>query len=303
MNYETEGENAARPRFFHICTDGNGNGIVFTNNEDYRQAILISAVLAIKYNVSVICYCHMSTHSHFVVVCNSHELAQAFGNEFKRCYGIYARNAYGIASVFRRVDVMVKEITDLLYLKKCIAYVLLNPVAAKICRRAEEYQWSSFDAYFDRSPMSGTNVNSMNARDIRHIFKTRIPISQSGYIIDPDGGLVIKSFVKHTLVESLFGSKADFFRSLALTNSAEEEERYTDGIVRYNDNELLSEIAGLAMAKFNKVPHLLTKSEKVTLLPALKKKTGVATGRMAKAMNMDIIEVRRYLGELTPDKP
>lgn len=148
MKGNFEGESASEVHFFHISTDGTNNGIIHFSDKDYNQAITISAICAHKTNVDIICYCHMSTHSHWAVASQSFEQAKKFADEYKRDYARYAYLEHGERKIFKDIDCIPKEITTVIYLRNCICYILLNPVAAGIVKSPELYKWSSFSAYF-----------------------------------------------------------------------------------------------------------------------------------------------------------
>lgn len=282
-----EGE-VADVRFFHICTDGECNGIVHTCPEDYHQATVIAAINAFRRGVRIVCFCHMSTHSHFVVHCSSSESAVAFADGFKRDYARYVYLAHGVSGIYRRVASTPKEISDVYYLKRCIAYVLLNPVAARVTVRPEDYPYSSFDAYFTRRETSCLRVEEMGVRDVRKVFHTRVDLKESGFEIDSDGLLLVRSFLDYKLVESLFRGRTEFFRQLAITDSAVEELEYVRQTVRFDDNELYAEAAALSARMFRETtPALLTRENKLKLMTRLLKKTGVSPGRCARILRLD----------------
>ena len=283
--------------FFHVCTDGETNGIVHTNDEDYRNAIIFSAVKAFLNNVRIIVFCHMSTHSHFVISCGSYEDAVNFIESFKRDFSRYISLKHGSSCVYRNVSSTPKLIQDSFYLKRCIAYVLLNPVVPKIVVRPEDYRWSSFNAYFrtGASRRDCIPVSRLTQREIRRIFHTHSDLTSSGFLVDSDRQLVIESVVCHSLVEHLFGGRTEFFKALALTDSVVEELTYVPRLVRYTDNEIFAEAAQLSASKFGTGKlNELTHKQKLVLLMPLKRKTGASATRLARVLRLNPAEVRRF---------
>lgn len=289
-------------RFFHVCTDGTSNGIIFTCDADFQTAIKISAILAYKMGIRIICYCHMTNHSHFVVSCQLETTVKDFIDSFKREYAKYFKREYDILKIFKETGVSVKEITDSYYLRNCISYVLLNPVVAKICRVPEEYRYSSFGAYFKNQPVEGLPIHNLRNREQRMILKTNADLHKSGYVLNDDMTINIRSFVDFKFVERLFGSQTWFYKSLALTNSVDEELIYAPRVCHYNDIELFGEIAQISQKRYGKMAfHTLTKSEKLSLIPAIGRKTGVTPKRLARVLRLDIREVECILG-IQPDE-
>lgn len=284
-------------RFFHVCTDGTSNGIIFTCDADFQTAIKISAILAYKMGIRIICYCHMTNHSHFVISSVSTAEAQNYIDTFKREYSVFANKEHGLEKVFRGVRSFVAEINDRFYLKNCISYVLMNPVAAKICRTAEEYKYSSFSAYFSAINVAGTSVRDVGVREMRRIFKTKVNLADSGFYIDNEQCLVPKSFVDYEFVNHLYGGQTWFFKSLALTNSVDEELKYSPGVCRYSDVEIFSEISEISGKRFGEPKFLLlSKSQKLSLIPAIERRTNATPKRLARMLRLDPNEVSGILG-------
>lgn len=289
-----EGEGAAPIRFFHICTDGTHNGIVHFDDVDYIQATNIMAITAFKEGVGVLCYCHMSTHSHFVVYCETFEQAENFGEEFKRNYSRHVALRHGERKVYHGVDSTPKEIHDPFYLKNCISYSLLNPVAARLVKRPEDYHWSSFEAYFNNAPEDGKDISECSIRYVRDHLRTRLDIRNSDFRIDKDGYLTLRSVVNYRFVERLFRSRTDFFRSLAITSSnyASEEERYVTGNFHYSDTELMAECLNSARNLYEKDSlQLLTKPEKIKVIRLVQRKTKASDKQLARLLRLSRAEI------------
>ena len=299
--------------FYHISTDGTGNGIVHICDGDYEQARKISAVLALRYHVRIICYAHMSTHSHFVVWCYSYDDAAKFAEAYKREYSRYMKLTHNMSCVYRKVNAKPKVIKDITHLKNCIAYVLLNPVAARIVNRPEDYKWTSIGVYFgignsidperktDNAKPDSTRCNKkvseLTINEIREIFRTRGDLKHSGFVLDCDGHLDDKSFVDYRYVENLFKGILGLYQGFHYCNSAQQEEIYVEHVVKYNDNEVRAEAERMAEAKYGRrMINELTKSEKIGLLQGLKRKTGASDSRIGRALWMDAKEVKQFLG-------
>ncbi|MCQ2181254.1 MAG: hypothetical protein MJY50_04255 [Bacteroidales bacterium] len=279
-------------KFYHICTDGTHNGIVHFSDEDYQEAIKISAIDAYKNGIIILAYCHMSTHSHFVVAADDYDSALSFSNDYKREYARYSSFHNGHRKVYHNIDSTPIEITDSRYLKNCIAYTLLNPVVAGIVRRPEEYEWSSFSTYFNKAECAGHPVNKLGVRECRHKLHTKEDLSKSVFIMDECGHLVPKSIVAYGFVEQLFRSITDFFRALALTDSSVEETRYVFNSLNYSDTELIAEALTLASRYCHKDSlNQLTKDEKFRILSAVRKKTGATPKRLARIFRIKPEEI------------
>lgn len=286
------GGNAAAVRFFHVCTDGENNGIVHSDEQDYQQSIKIMAIKALQYGVVIISYDLMSTHAHINCYSENYEQAEKFAEGYKRDYSKYFYLRHKVNGVYRGINCRPIEINDVFYLKRCISYVLLNPVVAMIVKRPEDYRWSSFDCYYNKSPITGRNVNTLSDSERRRIFRTRIGFKDSGLIIDEKENLVPRSFVDYRFVENLFGGRTEFYKSLALTDSVSEEERYVGHTVRYNDNELFAEAMDLAGKRYGKSQlSELRREEKLKMVLPLKKRTGANVKRIGRILRLPLDQI------------
>lgn len=239
----------------------------------------------------------MTTHSHFVIGAKTYEDVAAFACGYIHDYSLYLSRERGICRAFRSKKNAIIEINDLFYLKNCISYVLMNPVSAGMVRRAEEYEWSSFDAYFDKSPVLGRSAATMGIKETRTVFHTKYDLSESGLRVDANGRVVLRSFIAFSLVEQLFRGKIEFYRNLDRTNCTAEENRYMPPRIKYDDNELMAEAKEYMTKKFaTDQIHLLTKNQKLMVVEHLRKKTRVSPARIARVMRMDPREVASLLG-------
>lgn len=298
-------ESEQRIRFFHVCTDGTSNGIVHFSDEDYEQADKTTAVSALKAGVHIVCHCHMSTHSHFVVWCNSKEDAMKFGETYKHDYSLYVYKEHKVSCVYRGVSVTVREIIDAWDLRGCIAYTLLNPVTARIVTSPESYKWSSFCAYFQKPGSGLIPVSELSSTQLRKIFRTHYDLKGSGFMVDEEGHIDVKTFVDYRFVEKLFGGVTKFFKVLAVTDCAEEELKYTDlaSTVKYTDDDLRTEALALAKKKYGRDDlDALPLEQKARLVLPLRKKTGAVLSRLARVLRLNYQFVKRLVGDSSDDE-
>ena len=234
--------------FYHISTDGTSAKIIFRNDMDYIKGMNYIPVCMSGLNgISMYCFCLMSNHVHFIVR-GSYEECAAFIKKYKR------RVSYQLSSAFD-ADASIKEIGNPDYLERAIAYVLRNPVAARLPVTPLGYRWSSAGLYFRQTapPPPGTRrLSSLSTRELRNRLNTHITLS--GYMnIGADGMIIPDGYVDIQSVERLFRTPSHFMFMLSKNEDLEME--LTSDILRktrYADNELFSSMLSLIKIDFEK---------------------------------------------------
>lgn len=146
----------------HITQRGNGEQRVFFTPEDHALYIRLLAANCRLAKVACWAYCLMPNHIHAILVPSDEDgLRKALAathrtyagalNARRKKSGHFWQGRYGCA-------VMDEE-----HLSAAFRYILRNPVRAKMVARAEQWQWSSAQAYLkggedgltEKGPMLG----------------------------------------------------------------------------------------------------------------------------------------------------
>ena len=111
-----------------------------------------------KYNLTIMLYCVMNNHAHFLVYVedikelgrfmqkNNLHYAQFYNNVEKR-YGVLFRNRY-----------QAEPIYDTKYLINCIKYIHDNPVKAKMVSDCKYYKYSSYNDYINNTGITQSEI-------------------------------------------------------------------------------------------------------------------------------------------------
>ena len=132
----------------HITQRGNNREDVFFVDDDRRVYLQTLAEEAAKYKLELLGYCLMTNHVHLVAIPHAEDsLARAVGrthfrysqyiNRFHRRSGHLWQGRFHSCAMDGR------------HLWLAMKYVELNPVRARLCRRAWRYAWSSAAAHVD----------------------------------------------------------------------------------------------------------------------------------------------------------
>jgi REP element-mobilizing transposase RayT len=127
---------------------GINNEDIFTGNRLKGHFLGLLDAISKKMKIHVFAYCIMTNHYHLVLENSSGKMSE-FCKQLNGQYGMYYRistGGHGYVFQSRYKSTLIQDDT---YLRMVIAYVLLNPLRAKIVGDINDYSWSSFNCYFD----------------------------------------------------------------------------------------------------------------------------------------------------------
>lgn len=98
-------------------------------------------------------------------------------------------------------------------LMNCIAYIFRNPVSAKVCKKPEDYKWSSYASCFnDNAKRTITQkVSELGFSKKRLILRTGMDLAPCPFRIDENGMITLDSFVRNDIVEKAFWNSGKSF--------------------------------------------------------------------------------------------
>ena len=111
---------------FHISMEGLETCILCRDDEDYDVFVKIFHTCSLRKNVIIIIYAVVSNHGHAVVLAESQDSADGYGDEIKRMYSMYFNRKYGEKSALKHVDTKAIWLNNGWYLRNSIAYDIRN---------------------------------------------------------------------------------------------------------------------------------------------------------------------------------
>jgi len=133
---------------YHVMLRGINRQNIFESGEDYLHfKTCLEEVKAVS-GLKVFAYCLMSNHAHIVAGVGTEPL----GTSFKRIgvrYAVWYNRKYNRQGPLFQNRYKSEPITDDSYLLAATRYIHENPVKAKLCRGAGDYQWSSYAEYIN----------------------------------------------------------------------------------------------------------------------------------------------------------
>lgn len=131
--------------FLHVITRGIGKQLLFEEREDYLFYLSRLEKFSKETEVVICAYCLMENHVHLLLLDQNRQTA-VFMKKLGVSYAHYFNKKYERKGHLFQ-DRYLSEVVDTnAYLLKVFRYILNNPKKAGICP-AEQYEWSSFQAY------------------------------------------------------------------------------------------------------------------------------------------------------------
>jgi putative transposase len=132
---------------------GNNHEPVFLVDQDRRVYLQLLQEQAKKYSLEVLAYCLMDNHVHLVAIPHQeNSLAKAIGRTHFH-YSQYINRVHNRSGHLWQGRFYSCAL-DGRHLWPALKYVELNPVRARLCRRAWRYAWSSATAHTDEKAES-----------------------------------------------------------------------------------------------------------------------------------------------------
>ena len=254
-----------------VTTDHLLDGVWFRDEEDFKAAMNLVAVIAFSFPVEILAFTLMSNHVHFVLAGSSDEVKR-FIKEIKRRYAQYVRKKYGIKEYLRGNGVDIRPLGGMDEAQEWgIAYVQMNCVAANICLSPVNYPWGTGNTFFKTKPNRGRKLGDLSGRARKRLLHSEQELP-SQWVVGEDGFILPESYVPVERVESLFRTpkRMNYF----LQNSSKAKRRLASNesdIPSFRDQIVLSAIPDLCHSLFQKRAWAeLNPEEQAELLKQLK---------------------------------
>ena len=275
----------AMKKFFHVCTKGLEDDIIFRNDSDFIAGMNFVPISLLGLQIRILAFTLMSNHFHFLIYGTRAE-AVAFIEMYKNMIGRYVRNTYGTPEILRRIKTGVYQIGDSLEeLKQKLAYILNNPVAAGVNVFPLMYEWGSGRYYFVHRELRDAPVllSSMTIREQTKMFHSNKQLPQdyklrSGYI-DP------ACYVDYQMVENLFARASSLNYYLNKAYRRDSTMVLSDGILINVVGEILDkQYGGLK-------PMELPKQSFEVLVRDLNRRFNASPKQMARVLKVQVQDV------------
>ncbi|MBV7271487.1 transposase [Clostridium sp. PL3] len=134
---------------YHITARGNHRNDIFKEEEDFQYYLMLMYEALNYYNYNnykIISYCLMNNHMHLQLKTQDAPVGQFMGRINSKYAKYYNKKYNYIGHLFqdRYNSVLIENDQQMLETSR---YIHLNPIRAKMVKRPEEYQYSSYGAF------------------------------------------------------------------------------------------------------------------------------------------------------------
>ena len=223
-------------RFFLISTAHLEDALWFRDDEDFVAGMNYVAIVAFVHkNVAVYAFILMSNHVHFVVYGETEDVKE-FIRDFKIRYSKYYGNRYGANNFLRRNDIDIREVAfETEDVKRAIAYVLMNCVAANICAHPSQYPWGSGNVAFQVGKSSGKSLGLYSARGLRRILHSAESSLPKNWLICEQGFILPQNYIPVMNLEKIFRTPQGM--NYFFNNSSKAKKNLSSCLTRGPDRE------------------------------------------------------------------
>lgn len=198
--------------YYHLCTDGWKEGVLFNNDHQYVAGVTSIALMKLKYNVEIYAYVLMPNHVHIILSGTGSDCTDAFKLLVRRCS--LMRKKAGAPPIPKDYGFKLIPIDTPESFRSHILYVARNPYEKGLSVPGG-YLWGSdhllFNPHGER--IRGIRADSIAMNEILRIAEC--PDKLPGHWeIHPEFGILPRNFVKTDKVKALFRTPKNFVTRL-----------------------------------------------------------------------------------------
>ena len=152
--------------YYHVYNRGNNRQLIFLERENYLYFLRQLQARLISKGVDIVAYCLMPNHYHLLVYLQTDDFSKLM-QAFSLCYtkAINKRH-HQVGSLFQGPFNAIHVNSDE-YLATLTRYIHLNPVRANLVKKAEDWEFSSYQEYIELR-----RENLLNLSEMRSPFDT-----------------------------------------------------------------------------------------------------------------------------------
>jgi len=161
---------------YHIITRGNNRQLIFGSDEDYLKMLSLLERQKTKLPFYLYAYCLMPNHLHLLVERQDQSISRVMQRVLTGYSQYHNRKYRKVGHLLQGRYKAILCQTDQ-YLGELVRYIHLNPVRAKMVRRAQDYGYSSHRAYLGLEDRSGL----VDVEPVLRLFGARKQLAKEMY--------------------------------------------------------------------------------------------------------------------------
>ena len=137
--------------YYHVMVQGINKEFIFnkkTYMEEYKK--IIHSKLE-NSNIIILAYCIMNNHTHFLIHTEKVEYLSKFMQKINTSFSNYYNKIQDRVGYVFRDRFRIQTILNQKHLFNCLYYIHNNPVKAGIVNNIEDYQFSSYNEFFNNN--------------------------------------------------------------------------------------------------------------------------------------------------------
>ena len=127
----------------HVFARGNDKACIFGNDQDYRSFLESLADARSRFDVRCVSYCLLWNHYHLLLVPNRHRISRLM-QQLNSTYCQRFNRRHGRVGHVLQGRFGCRIVEDGAYARTVVRYLALNPVAAGVAAKPEDWPWSSY---------------------------------------------------------------------------------------------------------------------------------------------------------------
>ena len=132
--------------YYHIYNRAVADNLLFLNGDNYLFFLERIRLFLLPIG-EIMAYCLMPNHYHILMKLNLTSLSEAM-HKLALSYSVSFNNYYSRSGHLFQGRFRAKHVTDTQYLVHLSRYIHLNPKAANLVKKAEEWKYSSLMEYY-----------------------------------------------------------------------------------------------------------------------------------------------------------
>ena len=157
--------------FLHVMVQGVNKEYIFNNDESIEKYLSIINKNKEDYDFTIIAYCIMNNHAHFLIYTENIENFGKFMQKTNLQYATMYNRKNNRCGVLFRNRYRTEGIYDERYLINCIKYIHENPVKAGKVKNCEDYKYSSYKDYITNTGLTQSQImKQIFGKDCNYLY-------------------------------------------------------------------------------------------------------------------------------------